>query len=287
MNDRRLLKSNGRIAHVSLEGKVEAERFTEGTWHQINATTAAILRSPEGPRERELLTGDAFCVLDREGRFVFGFSARDGYCGWLFADLLRDRRTPTHRVSAARSFRKATPDVKAWEPVLPLSYGARVEVVDEGPVWSRILIQDEPHPEGFREYAVPRVHLAPLDAPGTDPVAEAAKLLGTPYLWGGNSSFGIDCSGLTQIACEACGIALPADSDQQRHAGRDAAGSGYRPGDLLFWRGHVAMVADATRLIHANAGAMAVTYEGIEAAIARIEAQGDGPVTGHRRVLPD
>jgi cell wall-associated NlpC family hydrolase len=283
VSDRRLLKSNGRVAHVSLEGEVEAERFTEGTWHQVTVTTAAILATPQGPRERELLTGDSFCVLDREDRFVFGFSGRDGYCGWLFADLLRDMRTPTHRVTAARSFRKATPDIKAWEPAIPLSYGARVEVVEEGPRWTTILVQDEPNAEGFREYAVPTAHLAPLDALAPDPVAEAAKLLGTPYVWGGNSSFGIDCSGLVQIAYEMCGIAIPADSDQQMTAGE--AATDYRPGDLVFWKGHVAMVADGDRFIHANAGAMAVSYEGIEATIRRIEDQGEGPVTAHRRFM--
>lgn len=283
MSDWRLLKSNGRVAHSSLKGEVEAEAFTDGNWHQINVTSASILRTPDGPRERELLTGDAFCVLDRQGRFVFGFSERDGYCGWLFADLLRDRRTMTHRVTAARSFRKETPDIKAWEPVLPLSYGARVEVIEPGERWSRILIQDEPNPEGFREYVVPSAHIAPVDSLAFDPVAEAAKLLGTPYLWGGNTSFGLDCSALVQMTYEACGISIPADSDQQMPVG--ATVSDYRPGDLLFWAGHVAMVADEDRLIHANAGSMNVAHEGIDTAIARIEAQGEGPVTAHRRLI--
>lgn len=284
MTDRRLLKSNGRVAHVSLEGQVEAERFSEGTWHQVNVTTAALLRTPDGPRERELLTGDAFCVLDIEGRFAFGFSARDGYCGWIFADLLRERRQPTHRVTAARSFRKDTPDIKTWEPVMPLSYGAWLEVVEEGERWSRIVMQDTPSDDGLREWVVPSAHIAPLDALCSDPVAEAAKLIGTPYVWGGNSSFGIDCSGLVQIAWEMCGTAIPADSDLQAKAG-DAADS-YRPGDLVFWPGHVAMVADDARFIHANAHAMAVSFEGIAETIARIDAQGEGPVTAHRRFSP-
>jgi cell wall-associated NlpC family hydrolase len=130
---------------------------------------------------------------------------------------------------------------------------------------------------------VPLVHLAPLEVPEADPVVVSERFLGTPYLWGGNSAAGIDCSGLVQAACLACGIACPGDSDMQAALGVAAEGPPRR-GDLLFWKGHVALVRDAETLIHANAHHMAVTVEGIEAATARIAAQGHGPVTAHRRL---
>jgi cell wall-associated NlpC family hydrolase len=130
---------------------------------------------------------------------------------------------------------------------------------------------------------MPAAHLAPVDTFESDPAAVAGMFLGTPYLWGGNTAFGVDCSGLVQAAFTACGLPCPADSDMQMSLGSEVTGA-LRRGDLLFWKGHVAIVVDEARLIHANAHHMAVAFEGIDAAIARIEAQGDGPVLSRRRI---
>ena len=154
---------------------------------------------------------------------------------------------------------------------MSLSHGARVTVTGEAGRFAET-------PLGF----VPRVHLAPLERPEADPVAVAERFLGAPYLWGGNSAFGIDCSGLVQAALAACGIACPGDTDMQESLG-DAAQGAPRRGDLLFWKGHVALVRDAETLIHANAHHMAVTVEEIAAVTDRIAAAGEGPVTAHRR----
>lgn len=280
--DRRLLRSNGRVAHVSLKGQVEADRFVDGESRQITVQTAALLAGPRGPRERELITGERFTVLAVEGRFSFGFAEKDGYVGYVFNDVLERADEVSHRVSAARSFRKDTPDIKAWEPVSYLSYGARLLVVEEHGDWARIVLpKDAEFVEGF----VPRAHLAPLGTPASDPVAEAAKLLATPYLWGGNSSFGIDCSGLVQAAYGACGVTLPPDSDLQAAAGQEVASiDALAPGDLVFWKGHVAMVSGPDQILHANAHHVAVAYEPLSAAINRIKDSGGGVITALRRI---
>lgn len=291
MTDPRLLKSNGRVAHVSLRGQVDAEAFVEGERRSV-AVPVATLRDALDPakRLRELVLHDTFVVLDESDGRCFGFAEKDGYVGTIASDLLAEPGfEPTHIVSARQSYLVGSPELKTGDEALPISHGSRLTVfaTHEGGRWGEVDMRRRPseidrHKTGRTQY-VPMAHLRPIAEVESDPVAVAERFLGTPYLWGGNSGFGLDCSGLVQAAFLACGLPCPGDSDMQMSLGEAAEGPARR-GDLLFWKGHVAMVADETRIIHANARAMGVTYEDMEAAIARIEAQGDGPVTAHRRL---
>lgn len=274
MTDPRLTPANTRVAAERLRGQVEAPRHTEGALRRISIPLAELLRSPNGPRDRELVMGEAVTLYDIHEGWAFVEARRDGYVGYLPASALAEAPAPTHRVSARATHLYPVPDFKAHETAA-LSHGARLQVLSAGPRFAET-------PQGF----VPAAHLSPVDVPETDPVSVAALFLGTPYLWGGNSSFGTDCSGLIQMACLACGLPCPGDADMQE------AGLGHplpadatlRRGDLLFWKGHVAWVAAPDMLLHANAFHMAVSYEPLEPALARIEAQGDGPVTSRKRL---
>lgn len=272
--DRRLTPATPRIAHVSMKGRVDVPVYTEGTPMRVAVPVANLLRAVKGARERQLLMGETFVVIDRNEGHAFGFAAKDGYCGWLDEAALSRGPVPTHWVCTPRTHLYPEPKVQAPE-VCALTLGAQVEVTAQQGKWAETT-------QGF----VPASHLKPLGDWFSDPVSVAETLLGTPYLWGGNSSAGIDCSGLVQLCHWACGIGVPGDSDLQETVGQElAATTDLRRGDLIFWRGHVALVADDQWLIHANGHSMSVAFEGIQPCIDRILGQEDRPVSHRRRLV--
>ncbi len=272
--DRRVTPSNGRVAAAHLRGVVTAERYERGEKRSVAEPVVDLLRVPGGRRERQVLAGQGVTVYDERDGWAFVQAAADGYVGYVPRLSLQPAITATHRVSARSTHTYPNADFKANE-MEALSFGSLLQVSGEEGRFLETL-------RGF----VPRAHLEPIDKPARDPVAVAELFLGTPYLWGGNSGFGIDCSGLVQAACLACGISCPGDSDMQETALGEALGDrAAKRGDLFFWKGHVAWVVDQETLLHANAHHMAVSYEGLSETVARIEAQGGGPVTARKRLL--
>ena len=275
MSDRRLTPANGRVAHVALRGAIEAERYVTGEPARIAAPLVDLLARPDGPRDRQVLMGERVLVLDRDAGFAFVQAEKDGYCGYLPEAVLGADRAPTHWVSAPATHLYRAPDMKTPE-VASLTLGARLTITADSGRFSETA-------EGL---FVPGTHLCRMGDWLEDSASVAECLIGTPYLWGGNSRAGIDCSGLVQAALLACGIDCPGDSDLQEQALGSALGAGEscRRGDLFFWKGHVALAVSATRLIHANAFHMATSYEDIAEATSRIAAQGGGRVTSVKRL---
>ncbi|MGJ8611345.1 MAG: C40 family peptidase [Octadecabacter sp.] len=275
MNDRRLTPANARVAASHLRGQVEAETFTDGEPATIGQVVVDLCASPAGKRDRQLLLGAAVVVYERRDGWAFVQAKRDGYVGYVAQSALVAQQTTTHRVATPATHVYATDSFKAQD-LLHLPFGAEVIVTDE-----RHKFFETQH--GF----IPKKHLRPLTQMFADPATVAQLYFGTPYLWGGNSTRGVDCSGLVQAAYQACGHMCAGDSDLQE-AGLGRAldpGATLQRGDLIFWKGHIAMMVDHDTMIHANAHHMAVVYEGLQQATLRIRAQGDGDITSRRRVL--
>ena len=271
MTDRRLHPATARMAHSSLRRQLDLP-LTDGEACEIAAPLADLLAAPHGALDRQLVYGEGFCVIDRMDNHAFGFARKDGYCGWVLAQNLRPASAATHWICSLSSHLYPQPRVQA--PALhPLPFAAQVQVLAAHGNFAQT-------PQGF----VPLPHLRAMADHLPDHVSTAVMFLNAPYLWGGNSAAGIDCSGLVQAALLAAGVMAPADSDLQQSLGTDVTGSPWQRGDLIFWRGHVALVVDDARLIHANGHTMSVAYEGITNCVARIAAAGGGEVTHHRRI---
>jgi cell wall-associated NlpC family hydrolase len=264
------------IAARALEGLVAAEVYLDPTPMTCAAPAAGIHRAPDAASEQmdQLLFGEPFQVLEEEGAFVFGQAPRDGYCGFVeAAKLAPARAAPTHYVAALRTYAFAEPSIKSKA---------------SGPFSLNSLVQVEAREGKLAKVAgagwLTADHLAPIGVYQQDWAAVAARYAGAPYLWGGRESLGLDCSGLVQAALFACGRACPRDADQQEQMGRPIAREEFGRGDLVFWKGHVAMGLDAETIVHANGHHMAVAIEPLDAALARIAANSYGDVTSYRRL---
>jgi cell wall-associated NlpC family hydrolase len=288
--DRRVTPARPDLAARRLEGIVAADRYVDGEMRQVVAASAPLHRAPrfDAALDSEALAGDRVTVYEEtiEG-WAWGELSRDGYVGYLPADMLGPPDpAPTHRVAALRTFRYPGPDLKL--PSLGhLSMAAGVTVVREeerrGTLYAVLA-------DGGG--AVIARHLEPIDARAADFVTVAERMVCTPYLWGGATTLGLDCSGLVQLSLRMAGVASRRDSDQQEAAlgeplpldaaPLDGRRSRLTRGDLLFWPGHVGLMLDESRLLHASGFHMEVVAEPVTEALARIGAAGSALRTVRR-----
>jgi cell wall-associated NlpC family hydrolase len=271
MDDPRTTPARPDLAAKYLEGKVEAKRFVEGEEFEISDAIAPLrcAPSPDAELATQALKGERAMIYDRNGEgWAWGQLSSDGYVGWLpDRALAKPEGPPTHKITGLRTFAFPGPSIKL-PPADTLVMGALITVTRE----------EGPFAVTREGWYLPRQHVGLVDSRAPDFVAVAEQFAGTPYLWGGKSSLGIDCSGLVQISLNAAGTGCPRDSDiQQDGLGRALdrnEAKKLKRGDLIFWKSHVAIARDADTIVHANAHHMAVAIESTRAAIARIKAAG-------------
>jgi cell wall-associated NlpC family hydrolase len=264
------------IAARGLEGVMAAEVYLDPQTMSCAAAATAIRAAPEAGAEQmdQLLFGERFDVIEEEGAWLFGQAMRDGYVGFVEAAALRPAgAAPTHRVSALRTYAFAQSSIKS-HALGPYSINSLVAVEAVEGKLAKVA------GAGWMAAA----HLSPIGVFEEDWAAVAERFQGAPYLWGGRESLGLDCSGLVQQALFACGRGCPRDTDMQEQMGRPIEAAEFGRGDLVFWKGHVAMGLGDGRIVHANGHHMATVVEPLAEAVARISEAGVGEPTSYRRL---
>lgn len=279
-HDRRLTAARPDLAAAHLRGAIEATRYADGRRLQVVAGVIDVKNAPtpDAPLDTQALAGETVIVYEDDEGFAWGQLESDGYVGYLPSTSLSPPGPPvTHRVAVKRTFVYPGPNMKL-PPQAVLPFGATVAIAETRGDFAMLA-------DGG---AIFTAHLRNADFRAPDFVATGESFLGAPYLWGGKTPDGLDCSGLVQVCLTAAGIACPRDTDMQERALGMALAEGVplQRGDLVFWRGHVGIMQDAGRLLHANGFHMLVESEPFAQARARIAKNSFGAVTSIRRLPP-
>jgi len=265
--DPRLTPARQDLAAEYLRGEFKAERYVSGKKYQIIESAAPLRKQPrpDARLDTQALFGEIMTVYDEHEGWVWGQLESDDYVGYLPHNALSAQISkPTHRVTVLRTFIYPEPDIKS-PPLDLLSMGSQLSVTSEVEKFIQL------NTGGF----IYSSHVAPVGEYESDYVEVAEKFAGTPYLWGGKTSLGLDCSGLVHLSLSACGKSVPRDSDMmQGYLGEKLPHepdlSGLERGDLVFWQGHIAIMCDNKTIIHTNGYHMNTVIEPLEVARDRI-----------------
>lgn len=274
MADPRVTPLRNGVAATSLEGTVAADQFSDGV-EQAVKTPFLDLTTEVGDTSlaSQLLFGERFVVYgyDADSGKVWGQATADGYVGYVDPGGLADPGPHDGMVTTSFAPVYAAANIKS-KPLFILPFGSHLPLAR--------------HDDAFFATLGGFIHGRNMTAPAGDLVDVASQFLGTPYLWGGRTPAGLDCSALIQLAVLAHGQSCPRDSDMQWCDLGEVLleGADLRRNDMVFWQGHVGIMADAEMLLHANAHHMAVVSEPLSVVKDRIEVAGEGLFLGAKRL---
>lgn len=275
--DKRLTPARPDLAAAHLKGKIAAASYSEGRSLQVSRGVTGLyaLPSEHAGQQTQLLFGENFRVYEEKNGWVWGQADADGYVGYACAENFSTPQPATHRVTALGTPLLFAPDVKQGTvEILPLN--AKLAVAEMGEHFVRLN-------NGLYVFAA---HLGALEFAASDWVSVAVRFVEAPYVWGGKTFAGIDCSGLVQTALEAGGIGAPRDTDMME-AGLGRAlplDAPLQRGDLIFWKGHTGIMLDAERIIHANGFWMQVSIEPLQLVDRRTRTRESLPIRSIRRI---
>ena len=273
--DPRVTPANETVACSTLKGKIKHANFVEAKNYQVNVPFVDLLGSPDGKRNRQLIYGSKVKYFSAAKGWAFIQNTYDNYVGYVPESTIASETQKTHIVTAPLAHVFMEPNIKSKNiEILPLAARVSGEVIENG----------------FLETELGWISVSQLKRKtelSKDPVEVSKLLQNAPYLWGGNTILGIDCSGLIQISLLLCGIDCPGDSDQQMNTlGQNIdIGSPRKKGDIIFWKGHVAWALNERQILHANAYHMATVIEEANEAIERIKKQDNNSVIAHKRLI--
>jgi len=271
MADRRLTPARPDLAASHLKGQVDATQFADGAPSSVIRGRIALRAAPSdgAAQDSELLRGEAITVYERKNGWAWVQAKTDSYVGYVREAGLGPTAAAEARVILPLTPLLSAPDVKSpLRDLLPLNALLHCQSLDGDFVATE---------DGF----VSSRALAPLGQTAPDFVAVAEQFLGVPYVWGGKTFQGLDCSGLIQTSLQAAGISAPRDTDMMEQSlGETVLGAKLKRGDLVFWKGHMGVMRDGEMLLHANAFHMQVASEPLVAAVERI----GKPVTTVKRL---